>query len=89
MSGKLAIGGARIPVSATVALGVSGSGIGVTPVHVSVPGVAALPSAYSSQLRVVVPLSALPLHLRLTSVHVTPGGLRIGAAARHVQFARE
>jgi hypothetical protein len=39
-------------------------------------------------LRVVVPLSTLPLHLRLTSVHVTPDGLRIGASARHVQFAR-
>src|SRR5215470_4717464 len=52
-------------------------------------GAAALPSsAYSSQLHVVVPLSTLPLHLRLTSVHVTPDGLRIGAAARHVQFAR-
>jgi hypothetical protein len=88
VSGRLAIGGARIPVSATVALGVSGSGISVTPVHVSVPGVAALPSAYSSQLHVVVPLSTLPLHLRLTSVRVTPDGLWIGAAARHVQFAR-
>jgi hypothetical protein len=89
VSGRLAIGGARIPVSATVALGVSGSGISVTPVHVSVPGVAARPSsAYSSQLRVTVPLTTLPLHLRLTSVQVTPGGLRIGAAARHVQFAR-
>jgi LmeA-like phospholipid-binding len=88
VSGKLAVGGARIPVIATVALGVSGSGISVTPVHVSVPGVATLPSAYSSQLRVVVPLSTLPLHLRLTSVHVTPDGLRIGAAARDVQFAR-
>jgi hypothetical protein len=89
VSGRLAVGGARIPVSATVALGVSGSGISVTPVHVSVPGVAALPSsAYSSQLRVTVPLNTLPLHLRLTSVHVAPGGLRIGAAARHVQFAR-
>jgi hypothetical protein len=88
VSGRLAIGGARIPVSATVALGVSGSGISVTPVHVSVPGVVALPSSASSQLHVVVPLSTLPLHLRLTSVHVTPDGLRIGAAARHVQFAR-
>ena len=29
-----------------------------------------------------------PLHLRLTSVHVTQDGLRIGAAVRHVQFAR-
>ena len=89
VSGNLTIAGALVPVSATVALSVSGAGISVTPVHVSVPGVAALPSAYSSQLRVVVPLSTLPLHLRLTSVHVTPGGLRIGAAARHVQFARE
>jgi hypothetical protein len=40
-------------------------------------------------LHVEVPLSTLPLHLRLTSVRVTPGDLRIGAAARHVQFARE
>ncbi|HEY2308872.1 MAG TPA: hypothetical protein VGI05_23605 [Streptosporangiaceae bacterium] len=30
----------------------------------------------------------LPLHLRLTSVHVTPDGLRIAASARHVQSAR-
>src|SRR5215471_18167654 len=88
VSGTLAVGGVRIPVAATVALGVSGSGISVTPVHISVPGIATLPSAYSSQLRVVVPLSTLPLHLRLTSVHVTPDGLRIGAAARDVQFAR-
>jgi len=28
------------------------------------------------------------LHLHLTSVHVTPDGLRIAASARHVQFAR-
>jgi hypothetical protein len=88
VSGNVAVGGVRIPVSATVALGVSGSGISVTPVRVTVPGIATLPSAYSSQLRVVVPLSTLPLHLRLTSVHVTPDGLRIGAAAQHVQFAR-
>jgi hypothetical protein len=39
-------------------------------------------------LRVVVPLSALPLHLRLTSVRVTRDGLRIGASARDIQFAR-
>jgi len=90
VSGSLNIGGARIPVSVTVALGVSGTGMSVAPVHVSVPGAATLPSsAYSSQLHVVVPLGTLPLHLRPTSVHVTPGGLRIGTAAQHVQFARE
>ena len=89
LSGRLAFHGVHIPVSATVALGVSGTGISVTPVQVRVPGVAGLPvSAYSSRLRVVVPLSTLPLHLHLTSVHVTPDGLRIGASARHVKFAR-
>ena len=30
----------------------------------------------------------LHLHLGLTPVHGTQNGLRIGAAARHVQFAR-
>lgn len=89
VSGKLAYHGAHIPVSATVALGVSDSGIRVTPIRVDVPGLPGLPvSAYSSRLRIVVPLSTLPLHLHLTSVHVTPGGLRIAASARHVQFAR-
>jgi hypothetical protein len=89
VSGKLAYHGAHIPVSATVALGVSDSGIRMTPVRVDVPGLPGLPvSAYSSRLRIVVPLATLPLHLHLTSVHVTPGGLRIAASARHVQFAR-
>jgi LmeA-like phospholipid-binding len=89
VSGRLAFHGVHIPVSATVTLGVSGTGISVTPVQVRVPGVLGLPvSAYSSRLRVVVPLSTLPLHLHLTSVHVTPDGLRIGASARHVKFAR-
>ena len=89
VSGRLAYHGAHIPVSATVALGVSGTGISVTPVRVRLPGLPGLPvSAYSSQLRIVVPLCTLPLHLHLTSVRVTPDGLRIGASARHVQFAR-
>jgi hypothetical protein len=89
VSGRLAYHGAHIPVSATVALWVSDSGIRVTPVRVDVPGIPGLPvSAYSAQLRIVVPLSTLPLHLHLTSVHVTPAGLRIAASAKHVQFAR-
>src|SRR5437764_5109023 len=86
VSGRLAFHGAHIPVSATVAVGVSGSGIKVSPVRVDVAGLPV--SAYSAQLHVVVPLSTLPLHLHLTSVHVTPDGLRIAASARHVQFAR-
>lgn len=86
VSGRLAYHGVHIPVSATVAVGVSDSGIKVSPVRVNVPGLPG--SAYSSQLRIVIPLSTLPLHLHLTSVHVTPGGLQIAASASHVQFAR-
>ena len=89
VSGTLAYHGMHIPVSATVAVGVSDSGIKVSPVRVNVAGLPGLPvSAYSSQLHIVVPLSTLPLHLHLTSVQVTPNGLRIAASARHVQFAR-
>ena len=89
VSGKLDFHGVHVPVSATVALGVSDSGIKMSPVRVDVAGLSGLPvSAYSSRLRIVVPLTTLPLHLHLTSVHVTPAGLRIAASAKNVQFAR-
>jgi hypothetical protein len=89
VSGGLAYHGIHLPVSATVALGVSGGGISVTPASVGILRWLPLPlSAFSNRLRFVVPLSTLPLHLHLTWVRVTPGGLRIGAAARNVQFAR-
>lgn len=88
VSGKLSYHGLEVPVTGSVALGVSGSGITVTPENVSLPGGISLPVSSVSQLRFVVPLGNLPLHLHLTSVQVTPGGLRIGAAARNVQFAR-
>jgi hypothetical protein len=83
VSGGVRVSGSRVPVSATVSLGVTASGIKVTPVHAGPPG----GGAYSSRLDLVVPLSGLPLHLRLSSVHVTRGGLRIGASARDVHFA--
>jgi hypothetical protein len=88
VSGKLSYRGLEVPVTGSVALGVSGSGITVTPENVSLPGGISLPVSAVSQLRFAVPLGNLPLHLHLTSVQVTPGGLRIGAAARDVQFAR-
>ncbi len=77
-----------MPVSGTAALSVSGAGITVTPQNITIAGGLSLPAADFGQLRFTVPLSNLPLHLHLTSVRVTPDGLRIGAAARNVQFAR-
>lgn len=90
VSGTVRYQGAKVPVSASVDLGISGAGIKVTPVHVTVSGGTGLPAAaaYASQLGIVIPLTSLPLHLHLTSVGVAPGGVRIGASARHVHFAR-
>ena len=88
VSGNVSYHGLQVPVTGSVSLGVSGSGITVTPENVSLPGGISLPVSSFSQLRFSVPLGDLPLHLHLTSVQVTPDGLRIGAAARNVQFVK-
>jgi hypothetical protein len=89
VSGKVNYHGFRVPVTATVALRITGSGIRWTPENVTVPGGITLPaSLVSTKLGGTIPIGALPLHLHLTSVHVTSGGVRIGAAASNVQFTR-
>jgi hypothetical protein len=54
-------------------LGVSGSGITVTVDGIRVG---------------TIPVSGLPMHLTVTGVHVTPGGVMVDAAANNVEFAR-
>ena len=88
LSGTASYLGISAPVSATAALSVSPSGITVTPEDVTVAGGLSIPGSAISRLHFTVPLSGLPLHLHVTSVQVTPGGLQVGAAARNVQFAR-
>jgi hypothetical protein len=89
LSGTASYLGASAPVSATAALSVSPSGITVTPEDAAVAGgLISIPGSAISRLHFTVPLSGLPLHLHVTSVQVTPEGLRVGAAARNVQFAR-
>jgi LmeA-like phospholipid-binding len=86
--GTLEYRGVRIRLNATLALNATSSGISVTPVHITDPGLGLLPGSLLSRLGFVLPLSTLPLHLHLTSVLVTPGGLQVGAAASHVYFTR-
>lgn len=86
VSGIVSYHGSRVPVSAAVALGISSGGVSVTPVHLTISGGAGLPAA--ARFAAVIPMTALPLHLRLVSVRVSPAGLRIGAAASHVHFTR-
>lgn len=89
VSGTVSYDGVRIPLSATVAIGVTASGIKVTAQDVRVSGGLTLPaSLVGGRLSFVVPLQTLPFHLHLTSVSVTPGGVRVGASARNVYFAR-
>src|SRR6516162_535207 len=88
LSGTASYLGISAPVSATAALSLSPSGITVTPEDVTVAGGLSIPGSAISRLHFTVPLNGLPLHLHVTSVQVTPGGLRIGAAARNVQFAK-
>jgi hypothetical protein len=88
LSGTASYLGISAPVSATAALSVSPSGITVTPEDVTVAGGLSIPGSAISRLHFTVPLSGLPLHLHVTSVHVTPEGLQVGAAARNVQFSR-
>lgn len=78
VSGGVQGPGGRVPVSAAVSLGVTPSGIKVTPVN---------SGGAAQRLHLMVPLSGLPLHLRLSSVQPTQGGLKIGASARDVHFA--
>lgn len=88
LSGNASVLGVSAPVSATATLSVSPSGITVTPEGATVAGGLSIPASDIASMRFTVPLSGLPLHLHVTSVAVTPGGLRVGAAARNVQFAR-
>lgn len=89
LSGTASYLGASAPVSATAALSVSPSGITVTPGDATVAGgLISIPGSAISRLHLTVPLSGLPLHLHVTSVQVTPEGLRVGAAAQNVQFTR-
>jgi hypothetical protein len=66
-------------------LGVKGSGITVTPLRLSLAGVST--RALVGRLTFTIPVGALPLHLTVTGVHVTQGGLVIDATGHNVQFA--
>ena len=86
-SGSVHLLGMRIPLSGTATPSVTGNGIKVVPHGFTAGGGIPLPAgAVASRLGVVIPLTNLPLHLRIASVAVTGTGLRAGATARDVRF---
>ena len=85
MSGTVSYLGVSVPVSAVASLGVSPSGITVTPTRISLgSGINAPASAISGQFRFTIPVTGLPLHLSLTSVSVTPSGFQVSVSAANV-----
>jgi hypothetical protein len=88
VSGSMRVLGMRVPLSGTAAPSVTSAGIRVAPERLNIPGGVSVPAgAVAGRLGVIIPLTDLPLHLRVGSVSVTGAGLRAGASARDVQFS--
>lgn len=88
VSGAVHVLGVRVPLSGTAAPSVTGAGIRVTPKDFTIPSGFTVPvSSVTGHFGILIPLTSLPLHLRVGSVAVTSTGLRAGASARNVQFA--
>ncbi len=81
VTGRTALGS----IVGTARLGVTRSGISVTPEHLTVGGVSA--GELAARFTFVIPVGQLPLHLSVTGVHVAAGGLALAATGHYVTFA--
>lgn len=86
-SGDLRVSGtgAYGTVRGTAKLGVSSAGITVRPQRLSIGGVSA--PSLAARFTFTIPVGQLPLHLTVTAVHVTQGGLVVDATGHNVKFA--
>ena len=82
VTGKTPLGA----IEGTARLGVTKSGISVSPEHITVGGISA--GALASKFTFVIPAGVLPLHLSITAVRPGPDGLVVAAAGHDVAFAR-
>jgi hypothetical protein len=90
IQGRLRYAGISAPVQATVSVKPSGSGIALTPRDVrSGGGRIPIPAALvRERLGFTIPLRSLPMGARVTSIEVSPQGLRMAATAENVKLAR-
>jgi hypothetical protein len=87
LSGTVTYFGASVPVSADATLDVRGSDVVVSPQTVTVAhGISVPASLVAGRFGFDIPVTGLPLHLKVNSVSVSPGGVRVGASASNVQF---
>jgi hypothetical protein len=71
-------------IRGTARLGVSASGITVTPERLTIAGVSA--SSLVSRFTFTIPVSGLPLHLSVTGVRVTSAGVLVDASGQNVEI---
>jgi hypothetical protein len=81
VTGKTPLG----TIAGIARLGVTKSGISVSPEHITVDGVSA--GALASRFTSVIRVGELPLHLSVTAVHPGHDGLVIAVAGHNVAFA--
>ena len=84
MSGSTTFLGHRVPFTSAASVAATGNGIRISPRHVSVDG-QAMPASAIAPLSVTLPVSDLPMHLRVNSAQPTQAGLQISVSAQNVQ----
>ena len=85
MSGTSSFLGRQVPFSATAAVSATGTGIKISPSHITLDGQTGVPASALGPLTVTIPVSNLPMHLSVNSARPTPTGLQVAVSAQNVQ----
>lgn len=88
LSGKARALGMSVPVKAKLRLSVGVEGVIAKPTKITVANGRVPDSVVAGQLRFVVPVQNLPMHLKVRHVSVEPNGIRVSASASDVRFTQ-
>lgn len=88
LSGKARALGIHVPVKAKLRLSVGVEGVIAKPTKIKVANGRVPGSVVAGQLRFVVPVQNLPMHLKVRRVVVKPKGIQISASANDVRFTQ-
>lgn len=84
MSGTTTFLGRQVPFTSAASVAATGSGVRISPRHVVIDG-QSVPAGALGPLSVNLPVSDLPMHLRVNSAQPTQSGLQISVSAQNVQ----
>jgi LmeA-like phospholipid-binding len=86
LSGNLGYQGFQVPVSAGVSLRVTSAAIEVSPRDLKVGGSLSVRSLVGNRLAISLPVSDLPMQLKVRTVQVTRDGFAVSASAGGAEF---